>query len=391
MEMSEKEQWPLACGSNCSESGEPILSNDMKFNDGHLLSIIVYSILMVFSAVGNITVLVLIIRRRRKIPSRINIMLIHLAIADLLVTFLMMPLEIGWAATVSWKAGDVVCRIMAFFRMFGLYLSSFVLVCITMDRYFAVIRPLKLTGVDKRGKIMLSAAWFGSTVCSSPQMIIFHVEVHPNVTWYEQCITYNVFPSYAHELTYIIFGMLVMYAFPLTVFVYCYGAILMEIFRRSKDTIGGECIRRSSIGFLGKAKIRTLKMTIIIVVVFFICWTPYYVMSIWYWCDRETASEVDPRIQKGLFLFACTNSCMNPIVYGMFNIRPHRDREQSVYYNSRHRSSIRKSVSNFESTVSWKKCKERSITIQHRDICHSCGESFECSNTTSNLCTIRNP
>jgi hypothetical protein len=27
---------------------------------------------------------------------------------------------------------------------------------------------------------------------------------------------------------------------------------------------------------------------------------------------------VDERVQKGLFLFACTNSCMNPIVYGYF-------------------------------------------------------------------------
>jgi gonadotropin-releasing hormone receptor len=40
-------------------------------------------------------------------------------------------------------------------------------------------------------------------------------------------------------------------------------------------------IRRSSLGYLGKAKIRTLKMTIIIVVVFFVCWTPYYVMCCW--------------------------------------------------------------------------------------------------------------
>jgi gonadotropin-releasing hormone receptor len=50
------------------------------------------------------------------------------------VTFLMMPLEIGWNATVSWKAGDAVCRIMSFFRAFGLYLSSFVIVCISLDR-----------------------------------------------------------------------------------------------------------------------------------------------------------------------------------------------------------------------------------------------------------------
>lgn len=40
-----------------------------------------------------------------------------------------------------------------------------------------------------------------------------------------------------------------------------------------------------------------------------------------YWIDRNSAYKVDQRIQKGLFLFACTNSCMNPIVYGAFNIR----------------------------------------------------------------------
>jgi gonadotropin-releasing hormone receptor len=50
------------------------------------------------------------------------------------VTFLMMPLEIAWNTTVSWRAGDAVCRIMSFFRTFGLYLSSFVIVSISLDR-----------------------------------------------------------------------------------------------------------------------------------------------------------------------------------------------------------------------------------------------------------------
>lgn len=35
---------------------------DMQFNDGHLLSIIVYSILFVVATVGNITVLVAILK-----------------------------------------------------------------------------------------------------------------------------------------------------------------------------------------------------------------------------------------------------------------------------------------------------------------------------------------
>lgn len=94
-----------------------------------------FSILFVISSIGNSTVLYLLTKRRLRGPStRIDIMLMHLAIADLLVTFLLMPLEVAWAYTVQWKSTDFVCRLMSFFRVFGLYLSSFVLICISIDR-----------------------------------------------------------------------------------------------------------------------------------------------------------------------------------------------------------------------------------------------------------------
>ena len=43
-----------------------------------------------------------------------------------------------------------------------------------------------------------------------------------------------------------------------------------------------------------------------------------------FWIDPESAKSMDARIQRALFVFASTNSCMNPIVYGIFNIRTHR-------------------------------------------------------------------
>ena len=46
-----------------------------------------------------------------------------------------------------------------------------------------------------------------------------------------------------------------------------------------------------------------------------------------YWVDNETAKKVDSRVQKGLFLFASANSCMNPLVYGFYNIRRKRERK----------------------------------------------------------------
>ncbi|XP_019882946.1 gonadotropin-releasing hormone II receptor isoform X2 [Camponotus floridanus] len=302
----------------CNDTME--LPDDLRFNSGHLVTIVTYSILMVISAAGNITVLIMTIIKKRKSKSRIHILIMHLSIADLLVTFLMMPLEIGWSITVSWEAGDAMCRIMAFFRMFGLYLSSFVIVCISIDRYYAVKRPLQILDVYRRGKIMLMLAWVGSVLCSLPQMLVFHVGTHPNYTCFTDCITFNFFPSHLHEISYTLFGMLMMYWFPLFVILYTYSSIFMEICRRSQEK-NEDKIRRSSSGFLSRARIRTLKMTITIIAVFLICWTPYYVMSVWYWLDQPSAQKVDKHIQRVLFFFACTNSSMNPIIYGIFNIR----------------------------------------------------------------------
>lgn len=65
----------------------PELPIDMRFNEGHVVSIVTYSILMIISITGNTTVLCLILQRRRRNKSRINTMLMHLAVADLLVKF----------------------------------------------------------------------------------------------------------------------------------------------------------------------------------------------------------------------------------------------------------------------------------------------------------------
>lgn len=195
---------------------------------------------MVCSTIGNVTVLKLLIARRLKCPSRVDAMLMHLAMADLLVTLILMPLEIGWAWTVAWTAGDLMCRLMAFFRTFGLYLSSFVLVCISVDRYFAVIHPMHIGGIDRRSRLMLAAAYICSCVCSVPQALIFHVETHPNVTDYEQCVTFHVFENEYHIVMYSMFGLVMMYVLPLIIIIFCYVSICAELYRRSRSTMMGK-------------------------------------------------------------------------------------------------------------------------------------------------------
>lgn len=100
---------------------------------------------------------------------------------------------------------------------------------------------MRLAGVDRRGKVMLLAAWISSSVCSMPQAIIFHVETHPNITHYKQCVTYNFFGSEFQEVLYSFMGMILMYALPLVIIIFCYASIYIELYKKSKKGVTGEC------------------------------------------------------------------------------------------------------------------------------------------------------
>lgn len=99
---------------------------------------------------------------------------------------------------------------------------------------------MKLAGIDRRGKVMLVLAWFMTGLCSAPQAIIFHVETHPNVSTYQQCVTYNFFKNHFHETLYAMFGMLLMYALPLIIIVFCYASIYIELYKKSRKCVTGE-------------------------------------------------------------------------------------------------------------------------------------------------------
>merc|ERR1719436_2263288 len=105
-----------------------------------------------------------------------------------------------------------------------------------------------------------------------------------------------------------------IYFLPLVVIVVTYSIILLTIYRKSKPAgeAGADGLRRSGAGVLNRARARTLKMTVVIVLVFIFCWTPFYIISLWFVVDPDAFRDgmIDEKIQKGLYIFACTNSFM---------------------------------------------------------------------------------
>ena len=171
-----RSNWSIlnATSNESTERQVPGLPNEMKFGDQNVITVAAYTVLLIIAASGNLTVFITLCRNKVQKP-RINLYILHLSVADLFVTFIMMPLEIVWNLTVDWRAGDVACRILMFFRIFGLYLSSFVLVVISIDRCFAILHPMSLNDADRRGRMMLAVAWLFSVVVSIPQVNFYDV------------------------------------------------------------------------------------------------------------------------------------------------------------------------------------------------------------------------
>lgn len=62
-------------------------------------------------------------------------------------------------------------------------------------------------------------------------------------------------------------------------------------------------------------------MSIVIVTSFIVCWTPYYLLGLWYWFLPDDLEEtVSHSLTHILFIFGLLNAILDPITYGLYTI-----------------------------------------------------------------------
>lgn len=107
--------------------------------------------------------------------------------------------------------------------------------------------------------------------------------------------------------------------------------------------LGGEsCLRRSGTDMIPKARMKTLKMTIIIVVSFVVCWTPYYLLGIWYWFHPQMLQVTPEYVNHILFVFGNLNTCCDPVIYGLYT--PSFRADLAICWSCRRQDSSPKSL-----------------------------------------------
>uniref|UniRef100_A0A087YFR7 Arginine vasopressin receptor 1Ab n=2 Tax=Poecilia TaxID=8080 RepID=A0A087YFR7_POEFO len=298
------------------------------------LEITVLSLAFVAAVAGNLSVLLAMLRSRRKL-SRMHLFMKHLSLADLVVAFFQVLPQLCWEVTFRFYGPDFLCRIVKHLQVLGMFASTYMMVMMTVDRYVAICHPLRsLQQPTQRAYIMISCSWACSLLLSSPQYFIFSLsEVRPGSAVYD-CWGHFVEPwGLRAYITWITAGIFLV---PVAVLVFCYGFICRTIWRNLKgktrrksaadaSAAGGRSriLGRnsvSSVSTISRAKLRTVKMTFVIVVAYVVCWAPFFTVQMWSVWDKTFSwhDSENPAVTLSALL-ASLNSCCNPWIYMIFS------------------------------------------------------------------------
>ncbi|XP_050044968.1 vasopressin V1a receptor-like [Dermacentor andersoni] len=314
----------LSGSDNETASEAPVTAEDL-FGPlyAKTLRIALLSVMLALSLLGNSIVCHRLLTSRRHRMFKAQVLFLNLAFADLLVTLVTMSSQLVWEVVGRvWVAGDAACRLFKVLQTFALVSSTYMLVGIAVDRHCAICKPL---APAPRPRSLVAACWLLSLVPSLPNMFMFRL-----VVIRDECYCASVFYIYQDSVVsrqaYMAFVFTLVFILPLVALVTLYSCILYRMWKMSStatsrqpgDAVSSSCERAESARTtLPKARLRTLKMAIIIFVAFIVTNLPYMVQEMLL-AFAENVS-LGPHVVAVFGVVSASNSAVNPYVFLAFN------------------------------------------------------------------------
>ena len=228
------------------------------------------SLFLVISLVGN-TLIAIIIYKTKTMRTSTNYFILNMAMSDLLLPILVFPsffLEVyGGFWFLSGKQGLVVCKVVFFLQYVSCLVSIENLVLIAVDRFGAVVFPLRSPLFSsKLCLFFILAAWVVAVSLCSPNFFgeksIQYTGEFQNCKWvWEQSFFAD---NYLHGLPFV----LVAISFALIIIVY--STILFKL--KSQKTPGEQSV--NAVKQREKRQKNVLRMAVAIVTGFVLCCGP---------------------------------------------------------------------------------------------------------------------
>ncbi|KAM4818257.1 C-X-C chemokine receptor type 3 isoform 1-T2 [Thomomys bottae] len=284
----------------------PPCPQDVSLNFDRAFLPALYSLLFLLGLLGNGAVAAVLLSRRTVLSST-DMFLLHLAVADILLV-LTLPL---WAVAVAiqWVFGSILCKLAGALFNINFYSGALLLACISFDRYLNIVHATQLyrRGPPTRVTLTCVVVWGLCLIFALPDFIFLSAQHDKRLNATHCQYNFRLVGQRALQGLQLVAGFLL----PLLVMTYCYARIL-AVLLASK----------------GQRRLRAMRLVVVVVVVFALCWTPYHLVvlvdtlmdlgALARNCGRESQVDVAKSITSGMGYMHC---CLNPLLYAFMGVK----------------------------------------------------------------------
>ncbi|KAJ1528496.1 hypothetical protein ONE63_006903 [Megalurothrips usitatus] len=332
-----------------------------------LLLTFFYVSISVAAIVGNGLVL-WVVATSRRMQSVTNCFIANLALADVIIGLFAIPFQFQAALLQRWNLPEFMCPFCPFVQVVSVNVSVFTLTAIAVDRHRAVLSPLSAPPTKLRAKVIIAIIWLMSLALAAPMSVALGViyipdelpplpplpadlaatslPLHPTKAF---CTLVGL--SMADMMVYRMVLVVVQYLTPLIIITLVYTRMAHRLWG-SRAPGNAEDSRDAT---LLKNKKKVIKMLVIVVALFALCWLPLQTYNF--------LQNVYPSINRyryiNIIFFCCdwlamSNSCYNPFIYGIYNEKFQREFRLRLDVCLRRspagRGSISRELSNLDSS-----------------------------------------
>ncbi|KAG5274566.1 hypothetical protein AALO_G00137730 [Alosa alosa] len=293
-----------------------------------------YLLIFIVGVGGNLLTCT-VIAKHRKMRTPTNLYLFSLAVSDLLVLILGMPLETYelWQ-NYPFPFGEGGCLFKVFLFEMVCFASVLNVTALSVERYVAVVHPLRTryTVTTRHVQRVITAVWLAALFCALPNTSlhgIYYLELDSGPVP-ESATCHMLKPLWIYNLV-IQVTTISFYFMPMTVISVLYMVIGVRLGQdqRSRGS-GGDSGKNGgsevswTIHVEGGKRRQITKMLFVVVVVFAICWAPFHIdRLLWsfttHWTDYMHGVYEYVHILSGVLFYL--SSAVNPIIYNMLSSR----------------------------------------------------------------------
>ena len=276
-----------------------------------------YCFILLGSFIGNISIII-IVYRHRYLRKTVNYFIVNMAVSDLLFPLSVIPVEISQLITNSWHwhvsgiSGSIFCTSFYFIQNFSLHVSTQSLVWIAVDRFIAVVFPIKVALISTEIRtIAITSTWIFAGVLNIPWLLTSKLVEFDNNTFCVAIMAGPVFPKQKAIAAYT-FHVTFVSITPLFVITVLYSVIAISLKVQNKALMTTDTtlsLQRHSL----KKRRQAIQMAVAIVVLFYICLIPqtlvYFVSRL-----RPLGALLRPPIFFIAMFALCSSTVVNPII-----------------------------------------------------------------------------